>query len=101
MGGDWTPTIPLLVLIGGKDVWTPAKSCKELVDGAVARGATITWQLYPEAWHDFDWPNLKRKELTAYTTRDGVVPITGEDPAARADAIQQVQGFLAQHIALH
>jgi hypothetical protein len=30
-----------------------------------------------------------------------VVPITGEDPAARADAIQRVQGFLAQHIAVH
>jgi dienelactone hydrolase len=67
----------------------------------VARGAAITWQLYPEAWHDFDWPNLKRKELTAYTTRDGVVPITAEDPAARGDAIQRVQGFLAQHIAVH
>lgn len=101
MGSDWTPKIPLMVLIGGKDVWTPAKPCKTLVDGAVARGAAITWQLYPDAWHDFDWPNLKRKELTAYTTRDGVVPITGEDPAARADAIQRVQGFLAQHIALH
>ena len=101
MGSDWTPKIPLMVLIGGKDVWTPAKPCKALVDGAVARGAPITWQLYPEAWHDFDWPNLKRKELTAYTTRDGVVPITGEDPAARADAIRRVQGFLARHIALH
>jgi dienelactone hydrolase len=101
MGSDWTPAIPLMVLIGGKDVWTPAKPCKALVDGAVGRGASITWQLYPEAWHDFDWPNLKRKELTAYTTREGVVPITGEDPAARADAIRRVQGFLAEHIALH
>ncbi|HEY4167094.1 MAG TPA: dienelactone hydrolase family protein [Reyranella sp.] len=101
MGSDWTPAIPLMVLIGGKDVWTPAKPCKALVDGAIARGAPITWQLYPEAWHDFDWPNLKRKELTAYTTRDGVVPITGEDPEAHADAIRRVQGFLARHIALH
>lgn len=101
MGSDWTPAIPLMVLIGGKDVWTPAKPCKALIDGAIARGAPITWQLYPEAWHDFDWPNLKRKELTAYTTRDGVVPITGEDPAAHADAVRRVQGFLARHIALH
>ena len=101
MGSNWTPKVPLMVLIGGKDVWTPAKPCKELVDGAIARGSSITWQVYPEAWHDFDWPNLKRKELTAYTTRAGVVPITGEDPAAHADAIQRVQGFLAQHITVH
>ena len=76
-------------------------TCKEVVDRAVARGAPITWQAYPGAWHDFDWPNLKRKELPAYTTRDGVVPVTGEDPASHADAIQRVQGFLAQHIAVH
>ena len=27
--------------------------------------------------------------------------LTGEDPAWHADAIQRVQGFLAQHIAVH
>ncbi len=98
MGADWTPAVPLMILIGGKDVWTPAVPCRELVDRAVARGAAITWHAYPDAYHDFDWPGLKRKELTAYTTRAGVVPITGEDPASHADAIGRVQGFLASHI---
>jgi len=101
MGADWTPAIPLMVLIGAKDVWTPAGPCHELVDRAVARGASIAYHAYPEAYHDFDWPNLKRRELTAYATRDGVVPITGEDPASHADAIRRVQGFLATHIGLH
>jgi dienelactone hydrolase len=101
MGRDWTPSIPLMVLIGEKDVWTPAPPCKELVDGAVSRGATIDYHAYPDAWHDFDWPSLKRRELTAYTTRDGVVPITGEDPASHADAIRRVQGFLSRHIGIH
>jgi dienelactone hydrolase len=100
-GTGWVPTVPLMILNGGKDVWTPAAPCKELVDRAVAHGAPIVWQAYPDAYHDFDWPNLKRKELTAYTTRTGVVPITAEDPAAHADAVQRVQGFLARHIALH
>ncbi len=95
MGGDWTPAIPLLILIGDKDVWTPAGPCKELVDGAIRRGARIDYHAYAGAYHDFDWPNLKRKELTAYTTRAGVVPITAEDPAAHADAIKRVQAFLA------
>jgi dienelactone hydrolase len=101
MGADWTPKIPLMVLIGGKDVWTPAAPCKALVDRAVARGAAITYHAYPDAYHDFDWPNLKRRELTAYTTANGTVPITAEDPASHADAIRRVQGFLAAHIGLH
>ena len=28
----------------------------------------------------------------------GVVPITGEDPAARADALDRVTAFLSRHI---
>lgn len=97
-GADWTTDIPLLILIGEEDVWTPAAPCKQLVDNAVARGAPIEFHAYPGVYHDFDWPNLKRKELTAYTTRAGVVPITGEDPAAHADAIARVQAFLAAHL---
>jgi dienelactone hydrolase len=98
LGAAWTTAIPLLILIGDKDVWTPAVPCRELADGAAARGAPVSLHLYPGAYHDFDWPNLKRKELTAYTTSKGVVPITGEDPAAHVDAIGRVQAFLAAHL---
>jgi dienelactone hydrolase len=101
MGANWTPRIPLMILIGDKDVWTPHEPCEALASRAVARGAPITYHAYPGAYHDFDWPGLKRKELTAYTTRAGVVPITAEDPASHADAIKRVQGFLAAHIGIH
>ena len=98
LGADWTTSIPLLILIGGSDVWTPAGPCQALVDHAVARGASAEFHAYPGTYHDFDWPNLKRRELTAYTTRAGVVPITGEDPAAHADAASRVQAFFASHL---
>ena len=98
MGTDWTPSFPLMILIGDKDVWTPAEPCKELVDGAVKRGAAIDYHAYAGAYHDFDWPNLKRRELASYTTSAGVVPVVGEDPAARADAIRRVQAFLAARL---
>lgn len=98
LGADWSTSIPLLILIGGSDVWTPARPCQELVDRAVAQGAPVEFHAYPGVYHDFDWPNAKRRELTAYTTRDGVVPITGEDPAAHADAVQRVEAFLANHL---
>jgi dienelactone hydrolase len=98
LGTDWRTSIPLLILIGQKDVWTPAKPCQELAQGAASRGAPVTFQAYPGAYHDFDWPGLKRRELTSYTTRSGVVPITGEDPAARTDALDRVTAFLTRHI---
>ena len=98
MGSDWTPKIPLLILTGQEDVWTPAGPCKELVDRATERGAPVEFHAYTGAHHDFDWPGLKRRELPAYTTRAGVVPIVGEDPAARADAVERVRKFLAARL---
>jgi len=100
LGTDWTTNVPLLILQGEKDVWTPYAPCKALVDSAVARGAPVELHAYPKAYHDFDWPNLKRRELTAYTTSKGVVPITGEEPESHADAIVRVQAFLASHLSL-
>jgi dienelactone hydrolase len=98
LGAGWTTSIPLLILIGQEDVWTPAAPCQALAQGAASRGAPVTFHAYPGAYHDFDWPGLKRRELTAYETRAGVVPITGEDPAARADALDRVTAFLSRYI---
>ena len=98
LGTDWASSIPLLILAGELDVWTPAAPCRQVVDRAVAHGASIDFHAYPGAYHDFDWPGAKRRELTAYTTRAGVVPITGEDPAAHADAVQRVEAFFSRHL---
>ena len=96
--GTWTTTIPLLVLLGEADNWTPAAPCAELMEGAKARGASIAVKLYPGALHVFDAPNLSRRELPHYRLRDGTIPISGTDPAARADAIARVSAFLRQHL---
>ncbi|HTR86502.1 MAG TPA: prolyl oligopeptidase family serine peptidase [Reyranella sp.] len=98
LGTDWTTNVPLLILQGEKDVWTPYLPCKALADLGKALGGPVELHAYPNAYHDFDWPNLKRKELHAYTTSKGVVPITGEDPESHADAIVRVQDFLARHL---
>jgi dienelactone hydrolase len=95
----WTINLPLLVLIGDADVWTPAAPCQTLVAATVARGAPIEMQVYPGAYHGFDAPNLAQRELPDYRTRAGVVPIVGTDPAARADALQRVPAFLAKYLA--
>jgi dienelactone hydrolase len=94
----WTTTIPLLVMIGAEDVWTPLGPCKIFIDGAIGRGAPIQMQIYPGAYHDFDWPDLPRREMPQFRTSAGVVPIEATDPAARADALVRVPAFFAQHL---
>jgi len=94
----WTSSIPMLVLMGAEDVWTPIQPCQEFLTGALERGARIEMQIYPGAYHSFDAPNVSRRELPAYVTREGVVPIVATDPVARADAMARVPAFLARFL---
>lgn len=94
----WTSSIPLLVLVGERDNWTPAAPCKALVDGAVERGSKIEMRIYQDAYHDFDWPDDPVHELPAYRTSAGVIPIAGTDPAARDDALKRVPEFLGKYL---
>lgn len=94
----WSSTIPLLMLIGAADIWTPMPPCKALLDGAAARGNKVETVIYPGAYHGFDAPDVSIRQLPAYVTRAGVIPIVGTDPAARADALQRVPSFLARYL---
>jgi len=94
----WTSPIPLLVLIGAEDVWTPLAPCKTFLDGAIGRGARIEMQIYPGAYHGFDRANSPRRELPEYRTAAGVVPIVGTEPAARQDALSRVPDFLGRFL---
>jgi len=96
--GRWQTRLPLLILIGAADDWTPAKPCRELVDAARKSGAPAEIMLYPGAYHDFDHPNLplRTHKGLAYTGDGRGVAHTGTDPAARADALRRVPAFLAR-----
>ncbi len=96
--GSWSSRIPLLVLLGDGDVWTPLAPCRSLIEAAAAQGNAVTLKVYAGAYHDFDWPNRPYKELTEYRTAAGVVPIIATDPAARADASSRVPAFLAKYL---
>jgi dienelactone hydrolase len=94
----WTTSIPLLVLIGAEDVWTPLAPCQAFLDGAIGRGAKVEFKVYPGAYHSFDAPHLSRRELTRYRMPNGVVPIIATDPVARIDAFARVPAFLARYL---
>jgi dienelactone hydrolase len=94
----WTTRIPLQVLIGESDVWTPAEPCRQMIEAAAANGAPVSIKTYAGAYHDFDWPGVKVHPLPKFVTRADVVPIAGMDPAARADALTLVPAFLAKYL---
>jgi len=94
LGENWSAQIPLLVLVGAGDVWTPAAPCQD----ALAHSADTQMKIYPDSYHDFDWPNDPVKRLPQFTTSAGVVPIAGENPASRLDALKIVPEFLAHYL---
>jgi len=75
--------LPVTILHGLADNWTPAEPCKAL-PGTRFIG-------YEGAYHDFDHPNLPIRERKAAYTADGSGIVTvGTHPVARAVAIRQV-----------
>jgi dienelactone hydrolase len=94
----WTSNVPLLILDGGRDVWTPARQCREFVQGARQRGAMIVLRIYRRAYHAFDAPGLKPIRFPQYAQPHNVVPILGTDPGARRNALRLVPRFLRWHL---
>ena len=92
-GAHWASPIPLLVLVGENDVWTPAAPCRALIESAEF-GSEAAIKVYPGAYHDFDWPGMPVHEVPAFKTRAGVIPIEGNDVNSQTDALQRVTAFL-------
>ncbi|MBS0241907.1 MAG: dienelactone hydrolase family protein [Proteobacteria bacterium] len=89
---DYAPAIPLTILIGDSDNWTPPAPCRVLAQRNLARLIE-----YPGAVHDFDHPNAPRRTRTGVgLSADGTGRVeVGTDPAARAAAIEAVRATLA------
>jgi dienelactone hydrolase len=94
---SWTTSIPLLVLQGERDNWTPAKPCAAFLSGAQSRHAPVAFQIYPGAYHSFDAPDMPIHNVESYRKGDWA-PIEGTNETARADARDRVARFLAEHL---
>lgn len=88
--------MPLLMLVGEADDWTPAAPCGYLAKAAQARGEKVELVVYPGAVHDFDHPRLEMKERDniAYSASGTGKAMVGTNPAAREDALKRVDAFL-------
>lgn len=92
--GDWATRVPLLIVMGDADDWTPATPCRKL---AAANPDSVKLILYPGAYHDFDNAAQKLHELKglAFTANGDGIAHAGLNPAARAAALEDVPAFLA------
>ena len=90
---NYSPSAPMLLLIGESDDWTPAAPCRDL---AARFPGQIQFVSYPGAWHGFDVLGRPVRELRglAYTAKGNGVAHAGTDPAARADALARVPAFI-------
>lgn len=87
----WGSRMPLTILMGAADDWTPAEPCR-----ALGSRANVRYVEYPGAYHAFDNPKLPlrvRTGLTFSAKGDGTAHV-GTDPAARAAAIIEVEQAL-------
>lgn len=87
-------TVPLLLLLGELDDWTPASDCVARAEELRQEGQTVVWKVYPGAYHSFDEAELRRYSGTAIVQGH----ILEYDPEATADAWKRVRAFLAQHL---
>lgn len=90
--------VPMLMLMGDADDWTPPAPCDRLAKSARGRGENVDLVLYAGAVHDFDHPSRKPSERQgiAFTADGSGRARVGTDPVAREDAKRRVIEFLAR-----
>jgi dienelactone hydrolase len=98
--GVYKPVAPLLILIGGKDDWTPAEHCQALAQASQDAGYPVSIKTYPGAFHAFDsnFPPRFVPERRNINKPDRRGATTGGDAAAWKDSIEQVKAFFARYL---
>ena len=93
-GAAWQPNVPVLLLLGAADDWTPARHCVALAGRDTAR---VRVEVFAEAHHAFDAPagEVRERGGLANTGRGGGVATVGPNPVAREAARAMVPAFIA------
>ena len=82
----WKTAVPVLMLLGGDDDMTPAKSCQEAVN-RLTTPAAVKIVVYPGALHGFDVPELPTRMRYGFGS-------IGYQPQAASAARREIEQFL-------
>ncbi|MBS0524883.1 MAG: dienelactone hydrolase family protein [Proteobacteria bacterium] len=91
---DRNVSLPLLILIGDRDDWTPAENCRRLQAAGFADPALVEAVYYPDAHHSFDAFVGDR----TITVADGKSHRLAYDPVAARDAEARTRAFFDRHL---
>lgn len=91
---DRDVAVPLLILTGDKDDWTPADRCRALQAAGFARPDLVEAIYYPNAYHSFDVQAADRVVLGAA----GKTHRLSYDFVAAADAEARTRAFFAKYL---
>lgn len=91
---DRDVALPLLILIGDKDDWTPADDCRKLQAAGFTRPDMVEAVYYPNAYHSFD---VRTRDRTI-TVANGKSHRLAYDPAAAPDAEARTRAFFAKYV---
>lgn len=95
----YTPAVPLLMLVGADDDWTPPQPCAALAQRLQAEtAAPVQFVSYEGSYHGFDRRSPVRWLEGVPNGVDGRGVHVGGNPAARAVALPRIQAFLVQHL---
>jgi dienelactone hydrolase len=86
--------VPLLILIGDKDDWTPADRCRQLQAAGFAKPGLVEAIYYPNAYHSFD-SNARDRTVPGSA---GKTHRLAYDPAAAPDAEMRTKAFFAKYL---
>jgi len=96
---DYAPAVPLLMLVGALDDWTPAASCEALAHQVhTTPGAPLELIVYPDSYHGFDGTAAVRRRTDIHNGVDRGGVHVGGNPEARADSLRQTDHFLHQYL---
>ncbi len=97
--GRFRPAMPVLILIGALDNWTPVSACEEMLKASA--GEAIEMKVYPGAHHSFDNPNVGvfHNPRASNINNPGGGATTGQNLPAREDSRRVVQALLAEKLA--
>ncbi len=91
---DRNVALPLLILIGDKDDWTPADNCRKLQAAGFTRPDLVEVVYYPNAYHSFD-SNVRDRTITV---ANGKQHRLAYDASAAPDAEARTRAFFAKYL---
>jgi dienelactone hydrolase len=100
VSSSFAPRVPLLILAGGADDWTPARYCETLAAEAKDRGAQVQIDVYEGAHHAFDGVQGQvrfRPDVRNPSSPSGWGAHIGPHPTAREKSKVRVLEFIEAH----